>query len=238
METVRGSLFFYPAAGSDYAEPLKVFEDHLDMFWFCDKCYPRGLKLAPVFGVSDGFSLVGAEKSGMPDAIMEKRHDKRGKEYFYLEPSRLSEIYKRPDGRQVCIVRRRGFGQIALTKEFHPRSIGVFMHRGDSRGEGGSNVFFLANKKDSFEPCGHLFDKLGEQLTDSALVITDGSNTSIDWLRCFHNQNMGSAAAYESHRGKNYLFGGFGWSCVGWLSRRYGPTLVWGLRRQANQGNA
>jgi hypothetical protein len=236
LESVRGTLFFYPAAGFDYAEPLNVFKDHLDTFWFCDMDYPRGLDLAPVFDINGDFRLVRSEKSGSFDATMENRNDAQGHEYRFLEPSSLSETYERSDGRRLCVVRRRGFGQIALTKEFHSRSIGVFMHRGDSTGESGSNVYFLANKKASFDPCGNLFDKLGERLADNALVISDGSNTHIGRLRRFHRENTDGAVAYEYYRGKSFIFGGFYWSCVGWLSRRYGPTLVWGLQRQTVQG--
>lgn len=237
LESVRGSLFYYPAAGSDYAEPLKIFKDHLDTFWFCDLGYSKGINLVPVLGVGDGFRLVDRKKSGTPNAIMEKRYDQSGKEYKFLEPSKLSETYEQSDGRRLFVVRRRGFGQIALTKEFCSRSIGVFMHRGDSAGEGGSNVRFLANRKKSYEPCGNLFDKLCEKLTDRALVITDGSNTFSKksfrnlHLRCFHGSDISGADAYEFYRGMSFILGSFSWSCVGWLSNRYGPTLVWGLQR-------
>lgn len=237
LESVRGTLFFYPAAGSDYAEPLNVFKNHLDTFWFCDKSYQRGLNLAPVFEIDADFCLVGRHKSGAVDAREERRRDKSGNEYSFLEPSRLSENYESSDGRRLNIVRRRGFGQIALTKEFDSRSIGVFMHRGDSPGEGGSNVYFLANKKASFEPCGNLFDKLGQKLADNALVVTDGSNAHITRLRRLHRKNMDGAVAYEYYRGKSFIFGGFCWSCVGWMSMRYGPTLAWGLQRLTGQDN-
>ncbi len=35
------------------------------------------------------------------------------------------------------MIRRRGYGEIGLSKEFQFNSIGVFMHRGDSSAEGG-----------------------------------------------------------------------------------------------------
>jgi hypothetical protein len=66
----------------------------------------------------------------------------------------------------------------------------IFMHRGDSPGESGSNVYFLADKKSRHEPCGMLFSKLSVKLADRALIITDGSNTGIKRLKAFHNQNI------------------------------------------------
>jgi hypothetical protein len=65
--------------------------------------------------------------------------------YRKLEPGRLKQLYERvSDGRRLTVIRRRGFGQYVLG-EFPNRSIGVFVHRGDSPGDGGSNTYFLAN---------------------------------------------------------------------------------------------
>ena len=65
--------------------------------------------------------------------------------YRKLEPGRLKQLYERvSDSRRLTVIRRRGFGQYVLG-EFPNRSIGVFVHRGDSPGDGGSNTYFLAN---------------------------------------------------------------------------------------------
>jgi hypothetical protein len=132
----------------------------------------------------------------------------------------------------VTINRRRGFGQYALVNEFSDRAIGVFMHRGDSPGEGGSNVYFLANKDSRHEPCGRLFDKLSKKLDDRALIITDGSNTRLKRLRAFHRQDIAGPAAYSAAAKLAFVYGGFSWQCVGYMSNKYGPTLIWGLSRQ------
>lgn len=229
---MRDTLFFYPAAGSDYADPLEALNGYLNTFLFCDVNYPRRLSMGLIFKDKNSHLFVRRERSGMPNAMMEKRRDSRNREYWFLEPSSLLDVYEQSGDKPLHIIRRRGFGQMALTKEFAPRSIGVFMHRGDSRGEGGSAMFFLSNKIRRFEPIGNLFDKLSARLADKALVITDGSNTSISNLSKFHRQDVKGSVAYEYHRGKDFVFGDFHWSCVGWLSNRYGPTLVWGLRRQ------
>jgi hypothetical protein len=91
----------------------------------------------------------------------------------------------------------------------------IFMHRGDSPGESGSNVYFLADKKSRHEPCGMLFSKLSVKLADRALIITDGSNTGIKRLKAFHNQNIAGAAAYSAAAQAGLSHGGFEWKVRG-----------------------
>jgi hypothetical protein len=234
LEITGNSNFFYPSAGCDFHEALAIFRDHVAEFWFCDIAYPSGLNLQPVFVSDTDFRLVRTERSGAPAARMEQRIAENGLSYRFLQPSKVSEIYERMDGRRLMVVRRRGFAQIGLSQEFAAGSIGVFMHRGDSPGECGSNVYYLANKKSNYEPCGSLFAKLGTRLRDRALIISDGSNTSIGFLRRFHSSTTTCRDAFSFYQGRVFERGGFTWACVGWLGRRYGPTLVWGVTRQTN----
>ena len=231
LAAVRGTLFYYPAAMHDCLEPITVFQEQIDTFWFCDKNYAAGLSLPPALPSESGFHLIKSKKEGAVHARLERRLDSSGRTYAFLEPSRLKEIYERQDGRQLLIVRRRGFGQIAITREFGEKSLGVFMHRRDSMGEAGSGVFFLANSNARYEPCGRLFEKLSKILSEKSLVISDGSNSRIPWVSKFHNSDKSGDDAYLHHRGRQYRYCGFQWVCVGWLSNKYGPTLVWGLTR-------
>jgi hypothetical protein len=203
----------------------------MDTFWFCDTHFPPGLTMPPVLGDNKNYRLVSHSPSGNTDSQMENRVTPDGRSYRFLEPSKLSEIYRAFDNRHVTILRRRGFGQIALQMEFVDRTIGVFMHRGDSMGEGGSNTWFLAMRKRTFEPCSELFSKLAKKLADRALIISDGSNTRLKQLSQFHSTETSSQDAYEHLRKECFVWGGFRWQCVGWMSERYGPTLVWGLER-------
>ena len=231
LESVRGTIFFYPAAFTDHQQSLDVFMDVIAEFWFADTNYPAGLHMTPALNGRTGVRLMSSETTGPVTAVMENRVDVTGNSHRHLLPSKLVEKYVRENGTALTVVRRRGFGQIALTTEFSERSIGVFMHRGDSIGEGGSNVYFLANKKRRYEPCGNLLDKLSSRLTDRAMVISDGSNTHIGPLCRFHGSELDGHDAFNRLQGCSFSRAGFRWSCVGWLSRRYGPTLVWGLER-------
>lgn len=232
LETISGKSFFYPAAGRDIEEPITALHEHIDTFWFCD-IYPTGVKNKVLGKQLMSYQLMESETRGVLDAVMEERQSETGATYRYLEPGLVADMYGRDDGRRIRVIRRRGFGQIALVKEVPPRSLSVFMHRGDSQGESGSNTYFLANKQASYPPCANLFSKLAERLTDRALIISDGSNSHFRWLRRYHRNGVSGKAAFEYHADRpGREFGGFKWTCVGWLSPRYGPTLVWGLERQ------
>jgi hypothetical protein len=44
LEIVRGKQFYYPCGGEDWHEPLRVFSNYIDEFWFCDLNYPLGMQ--------------------------------------------------------------------------------------------------------------------------------------------------------------------------------------------------
>ena len=233
LTAVKGTRFYYPAAYLDHIEALEVFQDVVDDFWFADPHYPAGLKIEPALEKGSRFRLLEVERNGAINARQEQRQDVLRQSFNHLEPSRLIERYEREDGRKITVVRRRGYGQIGLMEEFSEKGLGVFMHRGDSGSgsESGSGVWFLANRKARYQPCGMLFDKLASRLADESLIVSDGSNCSIKALRTFHRKGVASEDAFKHFQGSDFDFGGFHWSCVGWLGRRYGPTLVWGLKR-------
>ena len=234
LDAVRGKALFYPAAGCDWSEALDVFAGHIDEFWFADIAYHQGLSLKPVEGERSRFRLVSPGAiSGDPNALRETRVSKEGCEYQYLEPSRLRETYERiEDKRRVEVIRRRGFGQIALSKEFEDCSIGVFMHRGDSPGERGSNTYYLGYMDSRYEPLRNLFEKLSRKLADRALIVSDGSNCKIRRIKRWHNKSTIGLDAFCEAQAKSFDYGDWRWQCVGYLNRRYGPTLVWGVERQ------
>jgi hypothetical protein len=202
-------------------------------FRFADIGFPAGLRLPSVYHGNADYQLLSQTIVGNPSATMEHRQDELGRQYRYLQPSILREVYQPTDRiRTITVNRRRGFGQYALVKEFQGRAIGIFMHRSDSPGEAGSNVYFLANMNARHEPCGRLFDKLSRKLADSAPIIGDGSNSHIRRLKRYHWQGIDGATAYSIAAQVPLSWGGFSWQYVGYMSNKYGPTLVWGVTRQ------
>lgn len=97
-----------------------------------------------------------------------------------IDPARLEETYlHEASGRLIRVTRRRGFAQYAL-KEIPNGSLGVFFHRGDSMGEGGSDAWFLANRPRRHPPLSNLFARLKQKLAYPALIASDGSNTTFE----------------------------------------------------------
>src|SRR6185295_16539471 len=108
-------------------------------FHFCDITYNFD-SFGDLFSGSSGWQQIERELQGKSSEPIETIKATIGhREYRYVEPGRLRQVYQRDcDGRRLAVIRRRGFGQYALA-EFPDRSIGVFVHRGDSPGESGSN---------------------------------------------------------------------------------------------------
>jgi hypothetical protein len=223
---------FYPASGFDWNEIILRFVDHVDGFHFCD-CNEyldlEKLALEPLFEDPGAYRCVDRRIEGSPKA--EKRSPTVDHNHFELERGFLVEVFERvADGRQFRVIRRRGFGQCALA-EFSEASIGVFVHRGDSPGEGGSNAYFLGNRKRSYEPLSNLFDKLALKLCNPALVVSDGSNADAAFLKAFHHQKISGAQAFDILRNEPHARWRSDWRCVGYIGSRNGPTIIWRVER-------
>lgn len=218
----QGALL-YPCSGTDVQEPVRVFAPSVRELMFCDVS-ARGPQVLP------GYKRVGCELSGNPEVRASRRHS-QGRSYAYVEPCVWSERLKHQHSGDDIVVRwRRGFGQYALA-EFREKSISVFMHRGESQGDGGSNTWFLARERRDHEPLSNLFDKLALRLRSPALVVSDGSNCRIRPLRRFHNTDVSAPEAFAAMRVVVFEHWGLRWSCVGYMGRRYGPTLIWQVER-------
>jgi hypothetical protein len=137
LKPLRGQSLFYPTAGSDWQEVLELFVDHIDEFHFCDTHYSSPGTLPSPFSNPNFYHLVSSDLRGKPTAQIEPPTAERP--YPYLELGSLTVYERVSDSRRVTVVRRRGFGQCAI-HEFANHSVGIFVHRGDSPGEGGSNV--------------------------------------------------------------------------------------------------
>ena len=211
LTTLKGRCLFYPMAGSDCSELLKLFANHLDEFHYADIQYQFGEADPPLFDQSI-FRRISHKLDGDRRADVEPPTTERP--YRFVKPARLTEVYERTsDHRIFKVIRRRGFAQYALT-EFPDQSIGVFVHRGDSTGESGSNALFLGNRQRNHEPLSNLFDKLACKLSDHALVISDGSNVRPKFLIKFHGTETSGSEAFSELRKRHVSYGNFNWICV------------------------
>jgi len=215
LRELPGRIFFYPSAGRDWMEPLSQFADGMDEFRFVDIAY-QFEEVSPI--ALEGWDWLpdSTVLRGPAVSQMSVHEDENGHPFRHLEPAWLSHRYRNPhDGRQVLVTRRRGFGQYAL-HELPDASLGVFWHRGDSQGEGGSNVWYLANRPRRHPPLSNLFDVLRRKLAYPALIASDGANTRFAELRAAARQDMGAPIAFDKL--------GLRWRQVGRLKRR---TVLW-----------
>ena len=179
-----GKIFMYPCAGNDIAEPVQVFGELFDTFLFVDLQYHAASGIPKI----PGWCEVSGSQRKLGSLISAVRHMQDGRSKFrVIEPGWFfSDHINETTGRRILLVRRRGFGQYAL-HELPDGSLSMFMHRGDSSGEGGSNVFYLANRRTSHGPISNLLNLLKRKITVPALIASDGSNTDISALR--HSAN-------------------------------------------------
>jgi hypothetical protein len=229
LEAVAGTTLFYPAAGADTQDFISLLAPAVERFVFNDLTYSTLTdRRVPVPGgwlrVSSGGRNLAARDDRLGSRLGE------GGEYRNLEPSVLEEAFTR-DGRQICVHRRRGFGQYAL-REQEPASIGVFAHRRDSMGEGGSNLWFLAYRTRRHGPLSNLWDQLRPRLSARALVISDGSLTRFRFL----GLEVGSdpRAFYEARKAAGPVKAhGCAWTCAGYMPGAR-ATLAWGVEQAAS----
>ena len=190
-----GKLLLYPCAGQDFADPVNYFGEFIDTFIFVDINYRFNLKHRPNipgwFYISDSEKIIGKIYSPLTK-------QENGKNKFrFVEPGWLFLDYKNEKtNRKIQIVLRRGFGQYAL-RELEDKALTVFMHRGDSIGESGSGVYFLANRKTNHQPLSMLLDAIKQKLKMPGFIVSDGSNSTINELKNHIEKKL--IPTFESH---------------------------------------
>ncbi|MCX4194168.1 hypothetical protein OMR07_00340 [Methylobacterium organophilum] len=232
LAVAAGGSLFYPCSGGDWDKLVNAFSPAVETFWFCDPTYNRNCAV-PVHG----FRLVDTVVHGDPAATM-RWVTGGGRTYRDVPPCIWSSrMVSEEDGRAVTVNRRRGFGEYALAREFPDRAISVFVHRGDTLagGEASSGSCFLGRRRKRHEPLSMLFDKLAQKLRDTALIVSDGSNTDIAELKGFSRSETPGLDAFAAATERSFTKWGFDWRCVGYLNPRYGPTLVWETRRRPEE---
>ncbi|MCC6489492.1 MAG: hypothetical protein IT364_18485 [Candidatus Hydrogenedentes bacterium] len=222
LEHLRGSSFYYPCAGHDFEEPFSSFVPYIRDFWFVDIVYFRddsALNARPLFAGSKKVKFVGFDLDGEPTAGMENRTDETtGRNYPFLTPCTRREQYEFIEtGDLITVNRRRGFGEKSIE---HVPDIGVFFHRYDSSGEGGSNREWLSERR---------FHLISERLRDGGVVATDGSLAQAHRFQEIRLRGQSPEVAFESERDRPFTMLNRVWTCIGWIGRTSPPTLVWKL---------
>lgn len=229
---VSGHRFYYPCAGQDLIEPLRLFTDHCAELVFEDIGYnfsnPPRLVLESARYEHVDQQLIGEKKSGIS-----MRLDSSGRSYRHVDPGKLIDIFvDRKLNRTLRIIRQRGFGQYELDR-VPDGDLGIFFHRGDSAGgESGSGAWFLANRRARHLKLANLFDKIKRCLSSTALIVSDGSNTEIPFLRKTY-VSFNRLVIRNLHNANNtFEYSGLRWERIAQIGdSRHGPTFVWKVNR-------
>lgn len=224
FQGIPGRVLLYPCAGSDWLALLDAFGDHIDEFIFVDLYYQFS-ELPPIAHSRWQFLPGHSVLTGPSQDNCRSVEDGAG-HWREIEPAWLREKYQDAhSGRTIQVTRRRGFGQYALN-ELPDGSLGIFCHRGDSMGEGGSNTYFLSNRTKRHPLLSNLFDKIKRKFVYPALIVSDGSNTFIRRLKKAATAPKNSLI--ESIGMTEFVCYGLRWQRVGELnSSSINRSIVW-----------
>jgi hypothetical protein len=215
LDSVRGAALFYPVAGTDCRDAIACFAPFITDFGFVDVNYFTSRPadaVPPLIGGSSPFEFQGFTLDGPAIARHEVRVDAvSGTSYRFLEPCTRSEVYSHtPTSSLITVNRRRGYGQRSILQV---QDIGVFFHRGDSRGEGGSCIYWLSKR---------MWPLIGSRMRQGGLIASDGSMTKLrPRIRQFSNKYLSVQIACEESA--YFDKWGFRWTCVGWVSNSERP---------------
>jgi len=233
LSGIKNSTLFYPCAGGDLLEPIRLFSPFVTDFWFADRGYFRpGHQDTEYFGLD-----VPADK--LPSVLRgDKSYRLLGK-CIEVEPSWhrngvenpqcvLTQVYRHiPSDRCIRIHLFRGDALLALRKEI--RSLGVFFYRGDSEGEGGSGHYWLGSEQ---------LAEILPMLVDGGLIVTDGAQVDPNDDRQYHElarfhrkspEELGidpvaMARPFRDEAGRRF-------KCIDQAGQGYGPNLIWRVTR-------
>mgnify|MGYP001164048401 CR=1 FL=1 len=239
LERINNSKLFYPCSGDDLKIPIKLFSPYVTDFWFVDRGYfSRGHsdtkdyrfdvladKQRSVLYADRQYKLLNTEINGPPNWHPGDKD---------ITPCILSETYRHiQSNREVTIHRRRGYGFSAFRDEKEIDKLGVFFYRGDSFGEGGSGNLWLKPDR---------LDKVCNKLIDGGLIVSDGSdgcprhrkNRGIyKELWKYHQKEVSQCPeelikdmkSFTDREGRRF-------SCIGYVGRKYGPTMIWQVHKK------
>jgi hypothetical protein len=207
---------FYPCAGDDIDSPVRAFAAIIDEFWFVDiqTCVRR---LPQLSGIRAEYVESSRLEIANSDLVVNSR---RFKHPHFNHMVTLNFVTG--DG-------ERAFKEL-FCQEGVPRELSIFFHRGDSQGEGGSNVYWLHDLDSDGNPLGHLKTVIST-LCNPGFICTDGSN-AIDHFRSHFNQldaepdTHVALIPFECH--------GSILTPIGSLDVKYGPSVVYQAIKRDN----
>ena len=215
---------FYPCAGPDWKDAFRYFRDEVDEFVFCDIKYRFNFENLKRFSIRDkeyeDFSFTLRPPVRMIDHTSNLKNVK-------LIPAEYTKFVKHKISNKIKkIIFRMESGQNCLD-HFNDEEIYIFFHRGDSEGEGGSDLHFFTNRRNYDGTAENLYSRLIKKLAPISYVVSDGSNNDVIREQNLNLQDMTDVQIENEIFGKKFIHDNLEWTCVKRLNDKNGPTLVW-----------
>jgi len=232
------NVLFYPCSGNDIVDAIFYFYPIVDTFFFCDVTRISNIagtdrkikEKLPDLDLSKSVEECLWEKN--TDERPRRRRDVNGREQIIEPPlyrtktTKLTRIWRNEkESKEITIIRVVGDGYNVFSSDEILKEIGIFFYRGDSYGEGGSDVRWLETENDR-DRCydgrgGKHFDVVLQKIANKGLIVTDGSNCGDEYnfLRQYHEKTV--------TKGTNTF------KCIGKITPRRGSTLVWQIEKNS-----
>jgi hypothetical protein len=215
---------FYPCAGPDWKDAFRFFCEEVDEFVFCDLKYKFNPKNLNRFLIGNNEYEDISFTLRLPVRVVDHTSNF---ENVKLMPAEYTKFIKHKNSNKTKkIIFKMESAQNCLD-HFNNEEIYVFFHRGDSPGEGGSDLHFFTNKRNYYGTAENLYSRLIKKLAPISFVASDGSNNDVIREQNLNLQDMTDEQIENEIIGKNFLHDNLEWTCVKRLNDKYGPTLVW-----------
>ena len=234
----ESKVLFYPCCGEDIFDAIQYFNSFVDTFFFCDikirinnQTIRKIKSNLPDFDLLKSYEVFTWKKySGYSDSRRQEASRQNIEPSLYEKKlKKTTQIWNNEKkNKQITIIWYEGDGYEVFTKEEILTQIGIFFYRGDSGGEGGSNVGWLKVEGDIGKINKH-FDVVLQKLSNNGLIVTDGSNCGEKYKFLKSYCDIRKELALENlpsvRKEKNEF------KCIGKITPRYGHTLVWQIEK-------
>jgi hypothetical protein len=219
---------FYPCAGPDWKDAFRYFSEEVDEFVFCDLQYKFNFENLNKFSIKNNkyedisFTLRPGVRI-LDHTVNPTNVKSMPAEYTKFLKHKITNKNKK-------IIFQMESGQNCLD-HFSDEEIYVFFHRGDSEGEGGSDLHFFSDRRNYDGTAENLYSRLIKKLAPIFLVVSDGSNNDVIKAQNLDLKDMTEEQIQREMIGKKFITQNLEWTCMRRLNDRYGPTFVWEVKK-------
>lgn len=208
----QNSTLFYPMAGRDVRQPINSFLPHyIDTFLFCDMIHRHDVR--------DALPAMDFEFQGFDNVL-----DAQIADHWKLLRANVTTMRWTASKSGLAfrtIYLKADAQELIQTLAARNEQFGVFFYRGDSPGEGGSDVYLLQPP---------ILETTLQIIEDNGVLVSDGSNAIPEFSE-FHHQR---APVKKIRASKSFEIQSRRFHCIGTCGHKYGPAIAWRVSRMSD----